>query len=88
MADTFTVDVERHGRVELVGPGPFAVREYGRGSYEIINNDRQPAKPKVWRTTGGANTVEKPHQNTVWAFKSVPNVIVEAANAAWEAQHG
>ena len=78
---TFEVTVERIGRVELQGEGPWHVHEQTRSSFEICDSRRRPAKPKVWRFTGGANTVEKAHQNVVWAFKSVPNQIVAAANA-------
>ena len=80
----FIVVVDRVGRVELEGEGPWHVHEQTRTSFEIRDKNFRPAKPMIWRTTGGANTVEKAHQNVVWAFKSVPNHIVAAANAKLE----
>ena len=82
MADTFSVEVERIGLVELEGVGPWVVHEYGRSSYEIRDSAGRNANTKVWRP--GARPGAPSHKadtNVVWAAKSTPSSIVNAANA-------
>lgn len=85
MADPFIVDVERIGRVELEGTGPWLVHEIGRGSFTICDAFGRPARPTVWRKLpGGSGNGTKADANLIWASKSVPNSIVLAANSALE----
>lgn len=86
MADTnpFAIEVERVGKVELSGPGPWRVHEYGRSTFEIIDADGRSARPVVWSPLKyGSGNARRASQNVVWASRSVPNTIVTQANEAW-----
>jgi hypothetical protein len=72
-------DLPKIGRVEMVGTGPWKIREHGAHSFSIIDAEQKVANPTVTNTArGGRGT--KTNQNVAFAQRTDADLIVATAN--------